>query len=55
MGTGTQLAADGDGEVPGEERQPTQQEGAHHHPQRHEGLVLLPPHGTAHGASLVRS
>ena len=55
MGTGTQLAADGDGEVPGEEGEPAEEEGAQHDAQRHEGLVLLPPHGTAHGASLVRS
>ena len=37
------LAADGGGQVPGEEGQPADEEGAHHHPQRHEGLVLLPP------------
>ena len=37
------LPADGGGEVPGEEGQPAHQEGSHHHPQRHERLVLLPP------------
>ena len=36
-------AADGDGEVPGEEGQPAEEEGAQHDAQRHEGLVLLPP------------
>ena len=39
----TGLAADGGGQVPGEEGKPTDEEGAHHHPQRHKGLVLLPP------------
>ena len=36
-------AADGDCEVPGEEGQPAEEEGAEHDAQRHEGLVLLPP------------
>lgn len=39
------LAADGGGQVPGEEGEPADQEGAHHHPQCHEGLVFLPPRG----------
>jgi len=39
------LAADGHGQVPGEEGQPTQEEGAHDDAQRDEGLVLLPPTG----------
>ena len=37
------LPADGGGEVPGEEGQPAEEEGAEHDAQRHEGLVLLPP------------
>ena len=39
------LPADGGGQVPGEEGEPADEEGAHHHPQGHEGLVFLPPRG----------
>ena len=53
--TGTEIPADGDGEVPGEEGQPAEEEGPHHHAQGHEGLVLLPPHRATHGAPLVRA
>ena len=34
------VPAEGEGEVPGEEGQPAHQEGAHHHPQRHERLEI---------------
>ena len=37
------IAADGGGQVPGEEGEPAEEEGAEHDAQRHEGLVLLPP------------
>ena len=36
-------AADGDREVPREEGQPAEEEGAEHDAQRHERLVLLAP------------
>ena len=39
------IATDCGGQVPGEEGEPADQEGAHHDPQRHEGLVFLPPRG----------
>lgn len=37
------IVADGDGQVPQEEGQPAEQEGAHDDAQRHERLVLLAP------------
>ncbi len=37
------LSADGDGEVPREEWEPAEEEGAHDDAQGHEGLVLLAP------------
>ena len=39
------VPAEGGGEVPGEEGQPAHQEGAHHHPQRHERLEIGPLSG----------
>ena len=39
------VAADGHSEVPGEERQPAEQEGPHDDAQGDEGLVLLAPGG----------
>ena len=53
--TGTEVTADGDSEVPGEEGKPTQQESPHHHSQCYKGLVFFSPHRTPHGSSLVRA
>lgn len=39
------VVADGHRQVPGEEGEPADQEGAHHDAQSHEGFVLLPPGG----------
>jgi hypothetical protein len=38
-------AADGDGEVPGEEGEPAEEEAAQDDAQGHKGLVLLAPRG----------
>ena len=53
--TGTEVTADGDSEVPGEEGQPTQQESSHHNSQCYKGLVFFSPHRSSHGFSLVRA
>ena len=50
-----EVPADGDCEVPGEEGEPAEEEGSHHHPQGHECLVFFPPHRAPHGLPLVRS
>ena len=55
VGAGTELSADRDGQVPGEEGKPTQQESSHHNPQCYEGLVFFSPHRSSHGFSLVRA
>ena len=55
VGTGAAVPADGDGEVPGEEGEPAEKEGPHHHTQRHEGLVLPPPHSGPHCPPLLRT
>ena len=53
--TGTEVSADGDSQVPGEEGQPAQQESSHHDSQCYKGLVFLSPHRSSHGFSLVRA